>query len=301
MSSLDQISRRISTTTELKSIVRTMKALSAVGVRQFEKSLDDLEKLASVLEKGFQAVYQSYPELFRISRGEGSYSEKRENRTGVVVLGSDQGLCGHFNEAIFQRYLSFREARLLESENRMLLVLGHRILAKLEDANLHADESLSIPLGLNEVSESAREIVSIMDSWIESESVDRIFILYHLAEDSGDGKEIAVELIYPLHSYISERISKKESPFHNGPFIHSGPEVLFEELLHQYLVLTVSRCLTASLVQENKHRLISMQSAEKQIGDKLNELKSEYQTTRQEEITSELLDIVSGYEVLQES
>jgi F-type H+-transporting ATPase subunit gamma len=75
---------------------------------------------------------------------------------------------------------------------------------------------------------------------------------------------------------------------------------LFSSLIGQYLFVSLFRAFAESLASENASRLASMQGAEKNIRDQLSELTMRFQQQRQMSITEELLDIVSGFEVLKE-
>ncbi len=73
---------------------------------------------------------------------------------------------------------------------------------------------------------------------------------------------------------------------------------LFAALVRQYLFVWVFRACAFSLASENAGRLASMQAAERSISERLLELSTTYNQERQEMITSELLEIVSGFMVL---
>jgi F-type H+-transporting ATPase subunit gamma len=73
---------------------------------------------------------------------------------------------------------------------------------------------------------------------------------------------------------------------------------LLSALVRQYLFSGLYRALAESLASENASRLAAMQAAEKNIEEQLDRFTSEYNHERQESITSELLDMVAGYEAL---
>ena len=73
---------------------------------------------------------------------------------------------------------------------------------------------------------------------------------------------------------------------------------IFTELIQEFLYIAVFRAFTASLAAENASRLSSMEVAESNIEERLDTLQENYQRLRQQAITSELLDIVSGAEAV---
>jgi F-type H+-transporting ATPase subunit gamma len=83
------------------------------------------------------------------------------------------------------------------------------------------------------------------------------------------------------------------------PTYSMEPEPLFAALLRQYLFVVVFRACAQSLAAENASRLAAMEAAERNLRDRHDELLGEFRRRRQDEITAEILDIVSGYEALQ--
>ena len=75
-------------------------------------------------------------------------------------------------------------------------------------------------------------------------------------------------------------------------------EELLLSLQREYLFVSLFRASAESLSSENAARIQSMQSAERNITERLSELRSEFHQSRQTSITEELLDVVSGFEVL---
>jgi F-type H+-transporting ATPase subunit gamma len=76
-------------------------------------------------------------------------------------------------------------------------------------------------------------------------------------------------------------------------------DLLFSALVQQYLFGSLFRAAAESLASENASRLASMQGAERNIEVQLDALKRQYHQKRQMSITEELLDIVSGFEMLE--
>jgi F-type H+-transporting ATPase subunit gamma len=82
------------------------------------------------------------------------------------------------------------------------------------------------------------------------------------------------------------------------PAFAMDPDHLFSALVRQYLFVSLYRALAESMASENASRLAAMQSAERNIGDRLDDLTRQFHQQRQTAITSELLDIAAGFEAL---
>ena len=82
------------------------------------------------------------------------------------------------------------------------------------------------------------------------------------------------------------------------PVFKMDRDDLFDSLIRNHLYVSLYRSFVASLTSENAARMASMEAAEKHINDRLDELKRIYNEERQDQITSELLDIIAGFETL---
>ena len=102
METLDALRRRIDSARDLHSIVRTMKALSAASIRQFERSVEAVGVYDQTVRDGLRILLQDMttpPD--EESRHEDPFaSHRKKSGTLVVIFGSDQGMCGQFNENI---------------------------------------------------------------------------------------------------------------------------------------------------------------------------------------------------------
>ena len=97
MPTLEAMRRRIESAQDLHAVVRVMKALAAVSIRQYEKAVESLVEYRRTIEMGLQIVLQHRPEEaspVASAPGEGAIG----GRWGCIVFGSDQGMCGSFNE-----------------------------------------------------------------------------------------------------------------------------------------------------------------------------------------------------------
>jgi F-type H+-transporting ATPase subunit gamma len=104
--------------------------------------------------------------------------------------------------------------------------------------------------------------------------------------------------LLPLDLERLRRLAKRPWPSPVLPTFRMDWRSLFSALVRQYLFVSVFRAAAESLASENAARLASMQAAEKNIQEHIEDLTALYHNRRQTAITEELLDIVSGFEVL---
>ena len=115
MPTLEGLRRTIETATDLGSVVTTMKTLAAVSIRQYETAVEALADYNRTIELGFRIVMHDEPS--RVERiGE-------SKNMGVIVFGTDQGMCGQFNEEIVS-FVRERQEKIDSDRRWMLLAVG---------------------------------------------------------------------------------------------------------------------------------------------------------------------------------
>ena len=88
MQTTESLKRRIKSAGDLLSVVKTMKALAAVSIRQYQKAVESLDDYNRTVEMGLQIVLKERMRTMMQSKAMAS------KRMGVIIFGSDQGLCG---------------------------------------------------------------------------------------------------------------------------------------------------------------------------------------------------------------
>ena len=103
--------------------------------------------------------------------------------------------------------------------------------------------------------------------------------------------------LIPVDKKILENAQKKVWPTNNIPYWQINSKTLIVDLLKQYIFVGLNNALINSIASEQKNRLITLQNAENNINDLIRTKNLEYNQKRQGTITSELLDVVTGYAV----
>jgi F-type H+-transporting ATPase subunit gamma len=106
------------------------------------------------------------------------------------------------------------------------------------------------------------------------------------------------QLFWPADSEWLRALQEKEWSSRVLPLFTLEWDILFASLIRQYLFVSLYRACAESLTSENISRLASMQAAEGNIADRLNQLNTQFRQQRQSAITAELLDIMAGFEAL---
>lgn len=295
METIEELKRRIDSTEDLESVVRTMKALAAVKIRQFEKAAEALEDYHNNVEMGLQAVLRSRQDVV-ISARSGS-----KEPMGIFVFGSDQGMCGSLNDQIVSHALAeMNKFSGSKKENRFVVAVGQRVLGRLQESGQPVEEHVSMPGSVTGIVPKVGRLLSKIDSWQRERKLQQVF-LYYSRQVSGARYEPHTDHLLPVDKQWLARISERKWPGKSVPMFTMDLNLLFSALIRQYLFVSVFRSFAESLASENASRLASMQGAEKNIQEQLGDLRMRYHQQRQMSITEELLDIVSGFEALSQS
>ncbi len=283
----EELQRRIKTTTDLQGIVRTMKMLSSVSVGQYEKALNSLTQYGTTLRQAFHGLFtQSFF----------NYMPPNIKTTApkilAIVIGSDNGLVGKFNKDILE-YVKSSCINLGGNLSQMRLIsIGKRIALHAGSMDLHISHAYPISNSIKEIASLAGLILTRIDKEVSEHHFDLVEIFYNKQQNFSFTPQI--HQLMPL-SYHDLQILKR-TPWEGKmlPLITAGKDELFSALLHEYFTIQLTHALIASLAAEHFTRMNHMQQAEKNIEEKLIGLNLEYQQARQNQITDELIDIVSG-------
>jgi F-type H+-transporting ATPase subunit gamma len=292
MRTLEAVKRKLESAEDLQSVVKTMKAMAAVSIRQYEQAVDSLHEYNRTLEQALQVVMQRQHARFN------SPPEESRSRLGAFVFGSEQGMCGQFNEEIASFALERMQKMQENADDRNVVTLGMRTVGHLEDAGQAVEDTFALPSSVHEITWSVQELLLKIEAWRNQENIERIVLFYN-KKQSGSSYEPHLWFLLPLNISWLQELAEREWPTNSLPTYSMNWDNLFASLIRHYFFFHLYRAFAESLASENASRLAAMQAAEKNIKERLDELNSQYNRQRQSSITSELLDIVSGFEALE--
>jgi F-type H+-transporting ATPase subunit gamma len=274
-----ELASRIKSLTELEEVVGAMRALSAVRVQQAQDLLLAMRQYTRVVEDALSDVVSGGAPI-----GENTTEVVP---TVIVAFCSEHGFVGAFNERVLAR-----AAEHLALPGTRLFVVGTRGVASATERELPIAWSSAMAShvgGVREVAFSvAEEIARHADG-----RLTRVMLVY-TRSSGGTTWRIVVETLLPfdLGRYVTQ------APPRPSPFTYLEPKILVEKLVDELVFAELTRATVESFASESAARLHAMQSARGNIEDKLGELQRLEREGRQEEITTELLDIVIGAEAM---
>ncbi len=290
MAKLEALRKRISSVEQLQSVVKTMKALAAVSIRQYERASESMTDYTQAVEWGIQVCLVNNP------LPSGRTGAEPPGPIGAIVFGSDQGMCGPFNEQIVDHAMNHPDLKGGDPDHRVFLAIGFRLLPSLEARTAKVEDTLNLPSAVGNITWKVQDILAAIDRWRAQSCVERL-LLFHHGYQSSSYEPRTVRLL-PLDEPWLLDLQQRDWPTHCLPMVRSDWESTFRAFVRQYLFASIYRAFAESLAAENASRLRAMQAAEQNIEDRLGELNTRFNEQRQSVITEELLDVVSGYETL---
>jgi F-type H+-transporting ATPase subunit gamma len=291
MQTIESLRRKIKSTQDLLSVVKTMKALAAVSIRQYQRAVESLIDYNDTVERGLQIVLKAQEEAPLDPRPVPII------KAGAIVFGSDQGLCGQFNAQVVAHAVEEMNALGVADDGRYILTVGERVKDHMERSDQQIYDTLPTPSSTAGITPMVQEIVTILQEWHFVLHIQHIFLFYNHYLSGAIFKPHTLRLL-PVDRTWLEGLKKRKWESKTLPLFTMEWDALFAALIREYLFVSIYRAFTESLASENASRLAAMQNAEKNIQEHLEEVFADYHRQRQMTITEELLDIVSGYEAM---
>jgi F-type H+-transporting ATPase subunit gamma len=280
--------RKIAGAGDLQSVVRTMKAVAASSIGQYEKSVSALADFNRAVEFGLGACFrESGPAPLTPER-------KAPGVIGAVVFGSDQGLVGQFNDVVAD--FAIKTLSALPGKHEVWAV-GERVHERLADAGLALRGLFPVPNSVKAITPLVGQILLGAEAREQRGEVAEIH-LFHNCPKSGAVYEPVNQRLLPLDEEWRHKLAAVPWPTGNLPQVIGGGTATLRAFISGYLFVSIFRACAESLASENASRLAAMQRADKNIDELLEDLNRTFHRLRQNGIDEELFDVVSGFEAL---
>lgn len=288
METLEGLSDALATTEDIQSIVRTMKSLSAVSIRQFEQAEMVLADYERTIELGLIALLRAQ----RWGALPMPMATTGHKEDAVIVIGSDRGLCGGYNDTI-ARFATGH----ISDDTGMILAIGARAAAALDAAGHAPNQVFAQPGSVAGLTPLVQSIILEIDQWTRERGITRVR-LFHNRRRRGVSAVPRTRTVLPMSDATLTRLSRADWPGPGLPFFRMDRAALLSQLIQHRLFVLIYRALAEALASEHATRLAAMQSAERNIRDRKDDLTTRFRRKRQETITRELLDVIAGFQAV---
>jgi F-type H+-transporting ATPase subunit gamma len=293
MANLKEIKRKISSVKGTQKTTRAMKLVSSAKLKRAEevakRSKIYATKLTELLGEIAQKMNQSGGEIDNVFFKE----NKSPSKVDIVFVSADKGLCGGFNYQTIKRTNKLlKEFKEAGAEIR-LSGIGKKGIAfyKYNKVDMINEiEGLSASPNYEDASKFISELV---EDYIAGKT-DKIVLVYN-GYVNMITQEIVEQQLLPVDV---SAITPDAVPMSELEVEPDDDDTLMNALVKKYIEYSMYYSLLTSLAGEHSARMQAMDAATKNAGEMVQKLTVKYNKARQEAITTELIEIISGMESL---
>jgi F-type H+-transporting ATPase subunit gamma len=296
MANLRDIRNRISSIENTQQITKAMKMVAAAKLRKAQQKIiatrPYAKKMRSVVSRLIDGVEAKNP-LLRVP--------DETDRVLMIVVGSDRGLCGGFNNNLFKEVeaeIKDSYSNYLESGKFDLITIGRKADGYFKKRKYNVvDSHIGFFDNLNY--ETTSSIMNDVREQFESEKYDKVLVAFNEFKTVISQNRL-IEQVLPLDmdQFEEESTSKKiEIDYIYEP---DGTTIL-NELLPVHLNMQLWRSVLESNASEQGARMAAMDNATENAKDLERDLRLKYNQVRQSAITTEISEIVSGAAALEDA
>lgn len=297
---LEQVDRRVGAAEELLSVTHTMKGLAAVNARHFERAAAALDDYEAIVDRGLQ-VLATQPE-FRVAAGArprhpSSGPDPEPGPLDLIVFGSNQGLCGPINRHMVRHVIDV----ISESEMAVghVFAVGSRLGTELELAGIDADVHVALPNTVEGITPRADELLLRIERRRRERPDASVTLVFPQFEGRRRSYQPLTRPLLPFDFGRLDELRLRPWPTNQQPMSFGPPGEMLAALTRQALFVAVHRSFAQTMASVAASRLAAMESAQRDIEERLDVLQAQRHRLRQSAITEELLDVVSGFAVLE--
>ena len=295
MASLKEVKTRINSVKSTRKITSAMKMVASAKLHKAQGAIENMlpyqKKLNKILTNFLSADLPI----------ESPYVQEREvKRVAIVVFSSNTSLCGAFNANVIKMMMqTIGEFRTLGQDNILIFPVGKKVDEAAKRMGFKPQE-VSPTLSDKPTYQEAAELAHrLMDLYVAGE-VDRVEIIYHHFKSMGV-QILLRETYLPINltNVVSEedrenKEEAQENEIANDYIIEPNAEELIASLIPTVLSQKIFTAAVDSNASEHAARTLAMQVATDNANELIQDLTKQYNKSRQQAITNELLDIVGG-------
>ncbi|MEO6032776.1 MAG: F0F1 ATP synthase subunit gamma [Burkholderiaceae bacterium] len=286
--------RKIASAGDLQSVVRTMKALAASNIGQYERSVLALADYTRSVELGLGACFRAGATRGRSARRS---TPAKGRAIDAVVFGSDEGLVGRFNDVVAER--AIRTLATHTGEVRFWAV-GERVSERLADAGVAMAGRFAVPRAAGAITPLFGQILVVREQrrGDASDASDDELHLFYNRPAAGAAYATVGQRLLPLDDAWRSDLARRPWPEAMLPEVLGDSVAALRAFVREFLFIALFRACAESLASENASRLEAMQRADKNIDELLESLHGSFHRLRQSDIDEELFDVIAGYEAM---
>jgi F-type H+-transporting ATPase subunit gamma len=290
MANLKEIQRKIKSVKGTQKTTRAMKLVSSAKLRRAEQVAKASKAYALKITEMMQEISANMAKSNEEIDSPYFKTQKEPKVVDIVAITSDKGLCGGFNSQTIKRVNAMIEEYEAKGVKVRVRAIGKKAIAFYKFQNRELLNEIADLSSAPDYSKAAEFIKEVVESYLNNET-DKVVIV-HNGYVNMITQEIRLDNILPLDpsDFEPDAVSTSELE------MESDDDSLLEELINRYIEYTIYYALIDSLAAEHGARMQAMDSATSNAKEMVNNLTVAYNKARQEAITTELIEIISGVE-----
>lgn len=282
MARAQEIATQIGSLEELLEIVAALRAIAAVQMQQSERSLDAIRDYSGIIRRSLAEAASLVPE------DDASVTPGAAARAGLVVFCSEHGFCGAFNQPLIKA-----AADAISSDpNLYLIFVGTRGAQRASELGLQPAMTLPMATHSGGVTATARRVAAELYRMFIAQTLTSVEAIF-TREAAGQRASLLRSKLLPLEAPALEEHQPGLSPL-----VNLKPRQLLDDLAAEYMFAVLEAAAMESFASENAARFRTMEAAHENIDNKTKELNRLVRRMRQEAVTTEILDLIGGFEAL---
>lgn len=295
MANLRDLRNRINSIKNTQQITKAMKMVAASKLRKAQQKMSATRpyasKMSSVVSR-LASLNSTENDILR--------QPEEVKKTLLIVVGSDKGLCGGFNNNLFrtvETHISENLSSLRDGGNLFLITIGKKAGAYFTKRNYQVIESF--PGFFDNLNyESTSEIMESATQQFANGKYDNVQIAFNEFKTVIAQNKLVVNVL-PFEAEKEEAASENGIQDYTDYIYEPNADEILEKLLPVHLNMQLWRAVLESNASEQGARMAAMDNATENAKELEEELSLKYNQLRQSAITTEISEIVSGAAALE--
>jgi F-type H+-transporting ATPase subunit gamma len=276
---LKDVQDRIATTRQLASVVTAMEGIATARSRQAKLTLAGVRAYADTVARAIEQTLPLLPTQAPL------LTAPRDGHA-LIIICAEQGFSGLFNEHILAT--ADHAVAHLGARAPIRFIVGERGRIDAEERKLSVEWSHAMISHPEQASILAADLIEALYRRLDQQRISKVTLI-HAQPASAQPFEIMTKSVIP---FDVTHFQPKASGY--PPHLNLPPRLLFEQLIEEYVFAELCEALIHSFAAENQARMRAMMAAHRNVTSSLEGLVQRARQLRQEEITNELIELVSA-------
>jgi F-type H+-transporting ATPase subunit gamma len=274
---LSDIVTKIQNVQQLKAVFTAMRGIAASRAQNGRSLLAGIEAYTTIISQAIGEALNLLPT--DVSAGPAPGRSKR----GLILFCAEQGFAGSFSERVLEVATN--------DDGPAVLVVGTRGAAVARERGIRPDWWTPMTTRVEGIAGFTSRLADVLYGYIARGTIATADILFSRSTSGG--------IVIDRHSLLPIDFERFERPIkQQAPLITLAPELLLERLAAEYVYAQLCEAAADAFVAENEARMIAMVAAKNNTETKLTGLLQRERQLRQEEITTEIVELAAGAEAL---